>query len=81
MPLLGLFLLQEGGARMTIHTHFTHYHLLAKELYDMLGYDIANHLEDLEISELAQLRESLNCMEVYMLSDEYQEKGVAWLKS
>jgi hypothetical protein len=74
MPLLGLFLMQGGGTPMNAHTDSTPYRLLAKELYHMLGYDIAKHLQQLEISELAKLRESLGSMEVYMLSDEYKER-------
>jgi hypothetical protein len=46
--------------------HSTSYQELAEELSAMLGYDVVNNLQDLELSELDNLRESLSSIEAYL---------------
>ncbi|SEC47142.1 hypothetical protein [Paenibacillus sp. GP183] len=42
------------------------YQQISEELNAILGYDIVNNLQELEISELAKLRESLSRIESYL---------------
>jgi hypothetical protein len=51
---------------MNSQIHSTKYQQLAEELNAMLGYDVVNNLQDLELSELAKLRESLSSIEAYL---------------
>jgi hypothetical protein len=44
---------------MNSQIHSTRYQQLAEELNTMLGYDIANNLQELELSELTMLRENI----------------------
>jgi hypothetical protein len=51
---------------MNSQIHSTSYQELAEELNAMLGYDVVNNLQDLELRELDNLRESLSSIEAYL---------------
>jgi hypothetical protein len=51
---------------MNSQIHSTKYQQLSEELNAMLGYDIVNNLQELELSELAKLRECLSSIESYL---------------
>jgi hypothetical protein len=65
-PLLGLFLFEERRTIMNNQIYSPKYQQLAEELSNLLGYNVADNLQDMECSELAKLRESLRNIEAYL---------------